>query len=125
MISVTVTGSYKKTKKFLKKASKTEIEKLLAPYAERGVEALRAATPVDTGKTRDSWRYEIKIKRNGPGIYWFNTNQNDGVIIAILLQYGHATRNGGYVQGIDYINPALRPIFDELAEAAWREVTQT
>ena len=88
------------------------------------MEALARATPKDTGKTADSWDYEITEQKGRLKITWTNSNLNDGVSIAVLLQYGHATRNGGWVEGIDYINPAIRPIFDKIAKEAWKEVTQ-
>ena len=95
---------------------------ILDKYGKRGVDALRSATPIDSGLTADSWEYEIEKTANGYGISWNNTNVNKGVKIALLLQYGHGTGTGGFVQGVDYINPALTPIFDELANAAWNEV---
>ena len=90
-----------------------------------GVDALAAATPVDTGKTAASWTYEIEKKNGSYSIVWLNTNVNKYVNIALILQYGHGTRNGGYVKGRDYINPAIQPIFDKIAEDAWREVTDS
>lgn len=122
MISIQVSGNYKKTKKFLEKSQRMSINAILNKYGRLGVEALSSATPKDTGKTAASWSYEIKKDRKGPSIIWKNSNRNNGVSIALILQYGHGTGNGGYVQGRDYINPALRPIFDELSEAAWKEV---
>lgn len=92
-------------------------------YAQEGVDALSAATPRDTGTTADSWSYEIRRGNGQVTIYWTNSNAPYGVPVAVLIQYGHATRNGGYVQGIDYINPALKPIFEKMAENIWREVT--
>jgi len=89
-----------------------------------GVDALRDATPKDTGKTADSWGYEIIVNNGSASIVWTNSNQNHGVYIAVLIQYGHATRGGGYVQGRDYINPAMRPVFDKIANDAWLEVTK-
>lgn len=88
-----------------------------------GVDALAAATPVDTGKTASSWFCKIVQGDNSASISWSNSNVNDGVNIAIILQYGHGTRNGGYVEGRDYINPAITPIFDEILEKVWKEVT--
>ena len=95
----------------------------LDSYGVKGVEALRNATPKDTGLTANSWSYKIEKSNNNITISFENSNINDGVPIAIILQYGHGTRNGGWVEGYDYINPAIRPIFDELAKAAWKEVT--
>ena len=123
MISFKQKGDFSKTTKFLIKAKNFHIVEL-DRYGKEGVEALRSATPVDTGKTASSWKYEIKRTKNGAEIVWSNTNIQNGVPIAVILQYGHATKNGGWVQGRDYINPALRPIFDKIAQNAWREVTR-
>lgn len=116
-------GDLKKTEKFLKGAKVFNIKGLLKRYGEAGVQALRAATPKDTGELADSWGYEIEIKKGSSRVIWTNSKVIDGYPIAILLQYGHATGGGGYVQGYDYINPALRNIFTQLANAAWKEVT--
>lgn len=91
-------------------------------YANEGVNALSSATPVDTGLTAKSWDYEISNTDTSTTIYWKNSNVVNGVPIAVLIQYGHGTKNGGYVEGIDYINPALRPIFEKMAQDAWKEV---
>lgn len=123
MITVKVKGSFAKTEAFLKKASKMQIRTILNKYGAKGVEALSKNTPVDTGLTAESWSYEIVETGSGYKIYWKNSNIVDGVPIAIILQYGHGTGTGGYVQGRDYINPALQPVFDELADSAWKEVT--
>ena len=125
MIVFTQKGDFKKTEKFLNKVSKAEYFRKLEKYAREGVKALSAATPVDTGKTAASWSYEIRQTKGSVSIYWTNSNVNKGVPIAIILQYGHGTNNGGYVQGIDYINPALRPVFERLAEETWKEVTSS
>lgn len=124
MIVVKHKGDFAKTERFLQRAKKTHILSILDAYGQMGVDALRDATPFDTGTTAASWGYEIEYTRNGYSITWTNSNVQDGVPIAILLQYGHGTRNGGYVQGRDYINPALAPIFDKIAEEAWKEVTK-
>lgn len=97
----------------------------LEQYGERGVAALAAATPVDTGLTAQSWYYTIKRQNGKITISFCNSNIVNGVPIAIVLQYGHATRNGGWIEGLDYINPAIQPIFDELTKNAWKEVTKT
>ena len=97
---------------------------ILNEYGRKGVEALKAATPRDTGLTADSWYYEIQRGEGLIRLSFNNSNTNQGIPIAILIQYGHATRNGGFVEGIDYINPALRPVFDELAEKLWKEVSK-
>ena len=123
MISVKTKGSFKNTELFLNNTKKIDLRSILSRYAEEGVSALMVNTPVDTGKTAQSWDYRIEIGKEYSSIIWTNSNVNKGVNIAIILQYGHGTRSGGYVQGIDYINPALKPIFDELSSAAWKEVT--
>lgn len=117
-------GDLKKTEKFLKKSLGHDWLDVLENYAIEGVRALASATPVDTGETAASWEYEIIQNEGSISIVWKNTHVEKGwANIAILLQYGHGTRNGGYVEGIDYINPALRPIFEQMANAAWKEVT--
>ena len=93
-------------------------------YGEKGVSALASATPVDTGKTAESWQYKIEQTKGSIRIYWTNTNVNNGVPIAIIIQTGHGTGTGGYVQGRDYINPAIRPIFDNIANDVWRDITK-
>lgn len=122
MIQVKQHGSFKRTLSFLHNILRFDYKLILKKYGERGVSALSAATPVDSGVTADSWKYNIEETKNGFSITWSNTNLNDGVNVAILLQYGHGTRNGGYVVGRDYINPAIQPIFDEMANAVWREL---
>ena len=124
MITVKCHGSFKNTERFLNRATKLDIERILHKYGEAGVAALAAATPRETGATANAWRYEIQNTRTSKKVTWYNDNVNKGVQIAVILQYGHGTNNGGYVQGRDYINPALRPIFDAIAEDAWREVTE-
>ena len=94
-------------------------------YGQQGVDALAAATPVDSGKTAASWYYEIENQNGRVTISFHNSNVNQNVNIAIILQYGHGTRNGGWVEGRDYINPAIQPVFDEIANNAWKEVTRT
>ena len=126
-IQFTHKGNFNKMERFLSKAVhvKPVVKLILEKYGRRGVEALREATPKDTGKTADSWMYEIVEEKNGNlKIVWHNTNIANGwVPVAILLQYGHATGNGGYVQGTDYINPAIDSIFKKLADEAWKEVS--
>lgn len=123
MISVKVGGSFKKTESFLKRNKRMKFSSL-DKYGKEGVQALAAATPVDTGLTAASWYYEIERNEGSTSIVWKNSNIVDGTPIAVILQYGHATRNGGYVQGTDYINTALRPIFEKIADSAWKEVTK-
>ena len=115
-------GNFKNTERFLKRANHFNIDQLLGRYGQEGVEALRAATPKDTGLTANSWYYKVKKETDRITITWSNSNIQNGVPIAVILQYGHATRNGGYVEGMDYINPAMRPIFDRIAARAWEEV---
>jgi hypothetical protein len=117
-------GDFRKTESFFKRSSKINYRAILEKYAKMGVEALAAATPIDTGKTAASWGYEIDISKGQFSISWTNSNVVDGVPIVLVLQYGHATPTGGYVQGYDFINPALKPIFDAISEEVWREVTR-
>lgn len=123
-ISWSTSGSFGRTEKFLNRITSGNIYRSLQPLAARGTAALRGATPVDSGVTANSWSHEVVVSGRGATISWKNTNTNGGVNIAIILQYGHGTGTGGYVAGRDYINPAIRPIFDEIANAVWREVTR-
>ena len=124
MIKFRQKGDFSKLTHYLEKVK--EIVKLgdLDKYGREGVAALASATPVDTGLTASSWRYEIQHGNDSVSIAFYNDNIQNGVPIAIILQYGHGTRNGGYVQGKDYINPAIKPIFDKITEDAWKEVTR-
>ena len=122
MIRLQQKGDFSKLTSFLEKASERVRLGILDKYGREGVSALAAATPVDTGKTAKSWRYKIVNKKDSATITFYNTNIQNGVPIAIILQYGHTTRNGGWVQGIDYINPAIQPIFEKIADSAWKEV---
>jgi hypothetical protein len=116
-------GDFKKIEKFFRKMSKEDYLQIMERYAQKGVDALASATPIDSGVTANSWGYEIVHEGKGTTIYWRNSNENKGVNIALILQYGHGTGTGGYVQGRDYINPAIRPVFDKMAEEIWEEVT--
>lgn len=118
-----VSGGFTKTERFLNRMKRREYLNVLDEFGRDGVQALRNATPVDSGATAEAWDYEIKRTHNYTEIVWTNSNINDGVPIAVILQYGHGTGTGGYVQGRDYINPAIRPIFDKIAEKAWKVVT--
>lgn len=122
MIKFKQKGDFKTLTNYLLKVNKGFDVGILDKYGEEGVTALRSATPKDTGLTADSWEYRIVRGDGSVSIMFNNTNVQNGVPIAVILQYGHATRNGGYVQGIDYINPALRPVFEKIAEEAWEEV---
>lgn len=124
MITFKQKGDFSKLTKYLEKAKKSVNIGDLSRYGEMGVAALAAATPVDSGLTAASWRYEIEKKNGSTRLNFCNSNIQNGVPIAIILQYGHGTRNGGWVEGRDYINPAIQPIFDKIAADAWKEVTK-
>lgn len=124
MISYNLKGDFKKTDTFLRRLLHISIEDKLKKYGEAGVEALRESTPKRTGLTANSWSYKIERKKGSLTISWHNSNIQNGVPIAVVLQYGHATRSGRFIQGIDYINPAITPIFEEIANDAWKEVTK-
>ena len=123
IVSFKLHGDWSKTEKFLKAMEKADFSSVAERYGQIGVDALSRATPVDTGKTASSWGYVIEKSNDSFTINWINSNVNDGVNIAIILQYGHGTRNGGYVQGRDYINPALQPVFEQMCNELWKEVT--
>ena len=124
MIKINQKGDFSKLTTYLVSLKKAVTPKMLEQYGKAGVAALTSATPYDTGLTANSWYYKIEIKDGMATISFNNSNIQNGVPIAIILQYGHGTRNGGWVEGRDYINPALQPIFDKLADDAWREVTK-
>lgn len=124
MITFRHKGNFDKLTIYLEKAKKTARLGDLDKYGRKGVAALASATPVDTGLTASSWYYEIKRQNGVVALNFCNSNINNGVPIAIILQYGHGTRNGGWVEGRDYINPAIQPIFDQIAKDAWREVAE-
>ena len=124
MIKFRQQGDSSKLTRYLEKVKEAAKIGVLNRYGREGVAALASATPVDTGKTAESWYYEIKHQNGSAMITFYNSNINEGVPIAIILQYGHGTRNGGWVQGRDYINPAIQPIFDKIANDAWEEVTK-
>lgn len=123
MITFKQKGDFSKTSNFLHRIGKPIRRSIIEKYAKQGLEALKNATPVESGVTASSWYYRIEDDKGIISITYYNSNVNDGVPIAIILQYGHATRNGGWVQGRDYINPAIQPIFDKIADNAWKEVT--
>lgn len=123
MIEFRNKGNFDKTFSFLKRNRKISLLDLYK-YGERGVEALRKATPRDTGSTADSWYYEIVESDGRIAIQWLNSHVNKHVNIAVILQYGHGTGTGGWVEGRDYINPALAPVFDSIAKGVWEEVTK-
>lgn len=122
MIQLRGHGNFKHLDNFFERAKEGLYISKLDEYGRKGVEALRAATPVDTGMTANSWYYTIERTRNSVSLSFYNSNVHNGVSIAIILQTGHATRDGGWVEGIDYINPSIRPLFEELANNMWKEV---
>lgn len=122
MIAIRAKGDFSKAEGFLKKLKDYLRTKTLEKYGQMGVDALAEATPKRTGLTAASWFYKIEQTADSATIIWSNTNRSKGELIAVLIQYGHATKNGGYVQGRDYINPALQPVFDTIANDAWEEV---
>ena len=124
MVTFKMKGDFSKVTNFLEKARESIKLGKLDKYGRAGVSALSSATPVDTGLTASSWEYEIKQGEGYVSIDFHNTNFNKGVPIAIVLQYGHGTSNGGWVEGRDYINPAIQPIFDQIVQDAWKEVTR-
>jgi len=124
MISFRQKGDFSKLTKYFERIRETAHLGILDKYGKQGVLALSAATPVDTGKTAASWRYSISNKNGTAVISFYNSNIQNGVPIAIILQYGHGTRNGGWVQGRDYINPFIQPVFDKMVNDVWREVTK-
>lgn len=124
MITIKQTGNFSKVTGWLERIKEVARLGILDKYGKLGVEALSTATPVDSGLTASSWSYEIQNDGNSASISFNNSNVNRGINIAIILQTGHGTGTGGWVQGRDYINPAIQPIFDQLAEEAWREVTR-
>jgi hypothetical protein len=123
MITFKHSGNFDKTNKFFRRVISNNYMSILEKYAIQGVNVLSSATPVDSGETARSWAYVITKNKTGVKITWTNSHIVDGVPIAVILQYGHGTRDGGYVQGRDYINPALRPIFDKLSKELYEEVT--
>ena len=122
MITVESKGNFDNTEKLLKRIKSRDYLKVLDKFGQQGVTALSGATPTRSGKTASSWDYKVLVSGGGVTLQWTNSNINNGVSIAIILQYGHGTRNGGYVVGRDYINPAMRPLFDKMADEAWKAV---
>lgn len=127
MIKMTVSGSFDNTKRSLKRMTTEQLYSALGKYGQMGVDALRAATPVKTGATASAWRYGIRQDSKGIHIEWYNDRTvpgNYNVYIALLIQYGHGTGTGGYVAGVDYINPAMKPVFDTISRNAWKELSK-
>lgn len=124
MIKFRQKGDFSKLTRYFERLKETAKLGILDKYGQQGVDALSSATPVDSGKTANSWYYEIQNGKNSTTISFHNSNIVNGVPIAIILQYGHGTGTGGWVEGRDYINPAIQPLFDKIVENAWREVTK-
>jgi len=124
MITIESQGEWKLTRNWFDRMTKLDLALIMNQFGKEGVSALAAATPSKSGLTSKSWNYEVTRKGNNWKITWTNSNVNKGANIAVLIQYGHGTRNGGYVVGRDYINPAIRPVFDKIAQKAWKEVTR-
>ena len=124
MINIKQKGNFEKTSKFLNKSRKAVTNPDLDKYGMMGVQALRETTPKDTGKTADSWSYRIEQKNGQIALQFLNSNINQDVPIAVIIQYGHATGTGGWVEGVDYINPAIRPLFYEIIDNVWKEVNK-
>lgn len=124
MITFRQKGDFSKLSRYLERAKEAAKIGVLDKYGREGVAVLSSATPIESGKTASSWYYEIKRQNGSVSIVFSNSNVNNGVPIAVILQYGHGTGTGGWVQGRDYINPAIQPIFDKIADDAWKEVTK-
>lgn len=124
MITITQKGSFDNTERYFKRLKTIELSAILNRYGALGVSALSSATPADSGETASSWFYTVVQQKGYCSIRWHNSHVNDGAPIAVLLQYGHGTGTGGYVQGRDYIMPAIRPVFDQILADAMREVTK-
>jgi hypothetical protein len=123
MISLTSTGSFAKTEAFLRKVSTLDISGILRSAGQIGANALASATPTESGLAASSWNFEVSGGRGGATIIWTNSDVENGFPVAIMLQYGYGTGTGGYVAGRDYINPAMRPVFDQIADKVWKAVT--
>jgi hypothetical protein len=121
-ISFTSKGDFSRTEKFLRKVISGDLFRSLSGYGKAGVAALSSATPVDSGVTAASWGYRVDISQDGARITWTNDHTAGGTPVVIMLQYGHGTGTGGYVQGRDFINPAIKPVMDKVADAVWKEV---
>ena len=124
MISFRQKGDFSKLNRFLERAKGAARLSILDKYGRDGVAALASATPIDSGETANSWYYEIKHDNGAATITFLNSHINKGVPIAIILQYGHGTGTGGWVEGRDYINPAIQPVFDKIVDESWKEVTK-
>lgn len=124
LIRIKHKGNFNKTEQFFNRVLRRDYLNVLARYGEAGVQMLSLATPVDSGATAQSWEYGIENMDGKTTIYWTNSHENEGVSIAILLIYGHGTQNGSFVQGINFVDPAIRPVFEQMANEVWKEVTR-
>lgn len=124
LIKIKHKGNFNNAERFFNRVLKKDYLNILEKYGEMGVAVLRGVTPSESGKTADSWSFGIEEGKGTVTLYWSNSNENNGVNIAVLLIYGHGLQNGGYVQGVDFVNPAMRPIFDKIADESWKEVTK-
>lgn len=124
MIIIRQKGNFRKTERWFDRMLKRDYLSILSKYGEEGVRALRAATPVDSGITADSWRYEIEDTGKSVALAFHNDSESNGCNIVVLLMYGHGTRNGGYVKANNFVAPALEPLFKKMADSAWKEVTK-
>lgn len=122
MIEIRSKGSFHELDRWLKKLNKLDIDDILHYAGQDGVEALMQYTPKSTGETAYSWSYKVWRNKKGCGVTWSNSHVENGVNIAVIIQHGHATKNGGWVEGTDYLNPALRPIFEDIKNHVWKEV---
>jgi hypothetical protein len=123
MTSFSHSGDFNATEKFLKKIQKMDIDKILESQGSKGVRALASATPKDSSRAATSWDYEVQKTASTTTIFWTNKDVENGYPVAVMIQHGHGTGTGGYVHGIDYINPAMRPVFEDIAQAVWKAVT--
>lgn len=124
MITFKHKGSFKNTEEFMNRSLKREYKKILNEYGKMGVELLASQTPVDTGVTASSWNYGIEEEKGKVTLFWTNSNENQGAVIVLLLIYGYGLQNGSYVQGTDFVSPAMRPFFKAIADKSWKEVTR-
>lgn len=124
VITLKTSGSFNNIEKYLRKSSRLTLDSLFDIYGKRGVELLKQNTPIDSGDSANSWEYIVEKKTGFTNLSWHNKNINDGVPVVILIQYGHATKNGSFVEGRDFINPALKPVFENMIEELWKEVTR-
>jgi hypothetical protein len=122
-LTIEVSGSFDRTESFLKRIARLDVASILDRYGELGTAALRSSTPVDTGLAAQSWRHVVERSGDVYTLGWYNSDTENGFHVAIMIQYGHGTGTGGFVQGIDYINPAIRPVFDAIADDVWKVVT--